>query len=205
MPPPTPEEDERKHPLYYDWSVPKYYPFKTDAIEISDCHTSKQVAASSCVKDPTIEPQQQQKKPTTSGEKSSPSSSGGSLASSGTKASKSVKSAKSTIAKITKESKNLVSKLQEYPVGKTTSKQGNRQAPHQEEAANKRASQQSSPQVASTKFASEIADQGRHQPRASMKEALRLKKQANNPEFQASLKQATNIHTNEEAAKTTKT
>lgn len=28
VPPPTPEEDERNHPLYYDWSIPKYSPFR---------------------------------------------------------------------------------------------------------------------------------------------------------------------------------
>jgi hypothetical protein len=44
VPPPTPEEDERNHPLYYDWSIPKYSPFRQPAS--SQTVAEKQTGAS---------------------------------------------------------------------------------------------------------------------------------------------------------------
>lgn len=55
VPPPSPSEDERNHPSYYDWTTPKWTPFRTEkstkCIEVSvkgssECFTGKSLGDS---------------------------------------------------------------------------------------------------------------------------------------------------------------
>lgn len=42
VPPPTPEEDERNDPDYYDWSIPKWTPFKRESLPPAE-HDAREV------------------------------------------------------------------------------------------------------------------------------------------------------------------